>query len=86
MEALAERLERDLTAYTVRVHELDGDPVTRATVSIRGRGAHGSLVAVTLQRTKEPGAYRAVVKRATEVTAGRIRIATVGRVVEVPLE
>ena len=86
VETTAQRVEPDLTAYTVRVHQPDGRPVEKANVRIRGRGANGARVAVVLRKIGEPGAYRAVVKRGSEITTGRIRIATGGRLVEVPLE
>jgi hypothetical protein len=71
------------TGYTVRLHERDGRPVTHATVSIRGRQADGALVEATLDREAEPGLYRAVVR--VIITEARLRIASVGRVQEVPL-
>jgi hypothetical protein len=72
-----ERLGDDHTAYTVQLHERDGQPVTDATVSIRGRRTDGVLVEATLVRTAEPG---------RDITDTSLRIASVGRVQEVVLE
>lgn len=81
-----ERLGDDHTAYTVQLHERDGQPVTDATVSIRGRRTDGVLVEATLVRTAEPGTYRAVIWRRRDITDTSLRIASVGRVQEVVLE
>jgi hypothetical protein len=79
----AEPLADGFTSYTVRLHERDGRPVTGATVSIRGRRADGALEEATLDPEAEPGLYRAVVR--FTFTEARLRIASVGRVQEIPL-
>lgn len=79
----AEPLADGFTGYTVRLHERDGRPVTGATVSIRGRRANGALEEAALDPGAEPGLYRAVVR--LTVTEARLRIASVGRVQEIPL-
>jgi hypothetical protein len=79
----AERLADGLTSYTVRLYERDGRPVTGATVSIRGRGADGELEEATLDPGAEAGLYRGVVR--FTVAEARLRIASVGRVQEIPL-
>ena len=79
----AERLAGGLTSYTVRLYERDGRPVTGATVSIRGRGADGALEEATLDPGAEAGLYRGVVR--FTVAEARLRIASVGRVQEIPL-
>lgn len=79
----AEPLAGGLTGYTVRLHERDGRPVTGATVSIRGRRADGALEEATLEPEAEPGLYRAVVR--LTFTEAWLRIASVGRVQEIPL-
>jgi hypothetical protein len=78
-----EPLGGGVTGYTVRLHEHDGRPVTGATVSIRGRRADGALDEASLQPEAEPGLYRAVVRLA--FTEARLRVASVGRVQEIPL-
>jgi hypothetical protein len=85
VEITTEPLVDGLVGYTVHLRERDGRPVTDATVSIRGRGADGGLVEVTLHRAAESGAYRAVAKFTGEITDARLRIASVGRVQEVLL-
>jgi hypothetical protein len=85
VEIATEALGDGLTSYTVRLRERDGRPVTDATVSIRGRRADGALLEAMLDRAGEPGAYRAVVRRLSELTDARLRVASVDRVQEVPL-
>jgi hypothetical protein len=85
VEIATEALGDGLTSYTVRLRERDGRPVTDATVSIRGRRADGALLEAMLDRAGEPGAYRAVVRRLSELTDARVRVASVDRVQEVPL-
>lgn len=78
-----EPLADGFTSYTVRLHERDGRPVAGATVSIRGRRADGVLEEAALEAEAEAGLYRAVVRVA--FTEARLRIASVGRIQEIPL-
>jgi hypothetical protein len=82
-QIVAEPLADGFTSYTVRLHERDGRPVTGATVSIRGRRADGVLGEAALEAEAEAGLYRAVVRMA--FTEARLRIASVGRIQEIPL-
>jgi hypothetical protein len=85
VEIATERLADGLTRYTVRLRELDGRPVTNATVSIHGRRADGAPVDTTLDRAAEPGSYRAVGRFTGGITDGRLRVVSVGRVQDMPL-
>lgn len=85
VEIAAKPLADGLTGYTVRLREGDGRPVTDATVSIRGRRADGVLVDATLDRSAEPGAWEAVIRLPSDITEPRLRVASPGRVQEVPL-
>ena len=85
VEIATESLGDGLTSYLVRLRERDGRPVTNATVSIRGRRADGAVLEAVLDRATEPGSYRAVVRRPSEFTDARLRVASVDRVQEVPL-
>lgn len=71
--------------YTVRLSERDGRPVTDAIVSIRGHRSDGTLVEAPLGRTTEPGLYRAAGWLTEGLTDARLRIASAGRLQEVPL-
>ena len=79
----AEPLADGFTSYTVRLHERDGRPVAGATVSIHGRRADGVLGEAALEAGAEAGLYRVVVRLA--FTEARLRIASVGRIQEIPL-
>ena len=83
VDVTSERLGGGLTAYTVRLNERDGKPVTDAVVAIRGRRADGSLVEAELDST-EPGVYRAAV-RSSEVRNPRLRVSSAGRIQDVPV-
>jgi Double zinc ribbon len=85
VEIAATPLADGLTGYTVRLRERDGRPVTDATVSIRGRRADGALVDAILDRSAEPGAWEAVVRLSGDIAEPRLRVASSGRVQEVPL-
>jgi hypothetical protein len=85
VEIATEPLADGLTRYTVRLRERDGRPVVDATVSIRGRRADGALLEAMLDRSDDPGAYHAVVRRPPDLTDARLRVASVDRVQEVPL-
>ena len=71
--------------YTVRLSEHDGRPVTDAIVSIRGRRSDGTQVEAPLGRATEPGLYRAAGWLTKGLTDARLRIASAGRLQEVPL-
>jgi hypothetical protein len=84
VDVSSERLGGGLTAYTVRLHERDGKPVTGAVVAIRGRRADGVLVEAELDSTAEPGVYRAAV-RSSEVRNPRLRVSSSGRIQDMPV-
>jgi hypothetical protein len=79
-----ERLQEGVTRYTVRLRERDGTPVTNAAVTIRGHRADGALMDVTFDPTPSPGVYRVAV-RIADVTEPRLRVASAGRIQDVPL-
>jgi hypothetical protein len=78
------KLGDGITSYTVRLRERDGAPVTDAAVAIRGRRKDGALVEAELDPTTEPGVYRAAI-RAGEVRDPRLRVASAGRIQDLPL-
>lgn len=78
-----EPLGDGFTRYTVRLHEHDGRAVTGATVSLRGRRPDGAPEEVTLDPEGEAGLYRVVVR--FTFAEMRLRIASVGRIQEIPL-
>jgi len=76
-----------MTAYTVRLVDSAGTPVTGAQVTLTGRMTDGMSVAAPLRPTGEPGIYRGEV---LFTMAGRwdlrVRVARQGRRFEVPLK
>jgi hypothetical protein len=84
VEVAAERLGDGITSYTVRLRERDGTPVTEAAVTIRARRADGALVEAALDPAPQPGVYRAAL-RMGEVSEPRLRVASAGRIQDLPL-
>jgi hypothetical protein len=86
VDVAAERAGGGITVYTVRVRERDGRPVTGAAVTIHGRrpGGDGATVEASLDPASEAGVYRAAV-RAADLTGPRLRVASAGRIQDLPL-
>jgi hypothetical protein len=84
VDVSAEALPAGATAYTVRIRERTGTPVTDASVTIRGRRPDGMLVDAALDPMPEPGVYRAVV-RVSDVMDPRLRVARAGVIQDVAL-
>jgi hypothetical protein len=85
VEVATERLGGGVTFYTVKLRERDGAPVTGADVTIRGRRRDGALVEAALDPTGDAGVYRAAL-RVADVAEPRLRVASAGRIQEVPLD
>jgi hypothetical protein len=85
VEVATERLGGGVTFYTVKLRERDGAPVTGADVTIRGRRRDGALVEAALDPAGDAGVYRAAL-RVGDVAEPRLRVASAGRIQEVPLD
>jgi hypothetical protein len=83
VDVAAERAGGGTTIYTVRLRERDGRPVTGASVTIHGRRA-GAPVETSLEPATEAGVYRAAL-RAGDLTGPRLRVASAGRIQDLPL-
>lgn len=85
VDIAAERLAEGVTAYTVRLREGDGRPVTGATVTIHGRRRpDGVQVETSLDPTLASGVYRVAVRMA-DISDARLRVVSAGRIQDVPL-
>jgi hypothetical protein len=84
VDVASERAGGGVTVYTVRLRERDGRAVNGAAVTIHGRRGDGEMVAVGLDPASEPGVYRVAV-RAGDVTGARLRVASSGRIQDLPL-
>ncbi|MBI5627897.1 MAG: FixH family protein [Candidatus Rokubacteria bacterium] len=77
---------RQATTYVVRLTQADGEPLTGAKVTLRGRMADGMTVIAPLPPAAEPGIYRG---RVLFTMGGqwdlRLRVAGKGTPFEVPL-
>jgi hypothetical protein len=84
IEVATQRLGEGVTSYTVSLRERSGAPVTDAVVAIRGVRRDGAVVEALLDPTAEPGVYRAAL-RVGEVQERRLRVASAGRIQDLPL-